>query len=144
MMDQGITKPTEGSKITREWHHIDVSGKVLGRIATQIAMLLMGKAKPYFVRHLDCGDYVVVTNAAKVAVSGKKEKQKIYYRYSGYPGGLKMEKLEELRARKPEEIILHAVRGMLPQNRLRDRMLKRLKVFAGPDHPYKDKIKSGN
>ena len=123
---------------------IDVRGKVLGRTAGEIAHLLMGKKKSYFVRNLDCGDYVVVVNAKDVAVTGKKEEQKNYYRHSGYPGGFRKETLRELRARKPEEIIRHAVKGMLPQNKLRDQMLKRLFVFAGEEHKYGDKFKMRN
>ncbi|MBI2431109.1 MAG: 50S ribosomal protein L13 [Candidatus Levybacteria bacterium] len=135
------TKPTKASDIKRSWHMIDVKEKILGRAATEIAKLLMGKAKPYFVRHLDCGDYVVVINAKEAKVTGGKE-GKIYYRYSGYPGGLKKETLSDLRQRKPEEIIIHAVKGMLPQNRLRDAMLRRLFVFADKEHPYGDKLKT--
>ncbi len=140
-MNQHLTPSTKISDITRFWHVIDLDGKILGRSATEIAGLLMGKAKPTFVRNLDCGDYVVVVNAEKVKVSGKKEGQKEYYRYSGYPGGLNIEKLRELRLRKPEDIITHAVKGMLPQNKLRDRMLKRLKVFIGPSHAFEEKVK---
>lgn len=136
-----MTKSTKLSEIKRSWHLIDLKEKTLGRISTQIANLLMGKSKPYFVRNLDLGDYVVVINTKQVKVSGKKEKQKKYYRYSGYPGGLKSETLENLRRRNPSEIIHHAVRGMLPQNKLRDRMLKRLYVFEGEEHPYKEKFR---
>lgn len=136
-----MTQATKAQDITREWHHIDVNDKVLGRVATDIAKLLMGKNKAYFVRNLDCGDYVIVTNAKNVKVTGKKEAQKSYYRHSGFPGGFKAETVSELRGRRPEEIIRHAVRGMLPQNRLRDQMLKRLKVFPGTDHPYAEKLK---
>ena len=134
-------KTTKAADVKREWHLIDVKGKILGRIATVIAKLLIGKQKPYFVSHLDCGDYVIITNAKEVVVTGKKEVQKKYYRHSGYPGGFKEETLSKLRARKPEDIILHSVKGMLPQNKLRDRMLARLFVFQGEEHPYKDKLK---
>lgn len=127
--------------IKREWHLFDAKGEILGRLATRIAQLLMGKKKLYFVRNLDCGDYVVVINASEVAVTGKKEKRKLYIRHSGYPGGLKVTPLEKMRAEHPERIIIHAVSGMLPQNKLRDRMLKRLFVFAAEEHPYKDKFK---
>lgn len=137
-----MTKPTRQSDIKREWHLVDVKDQVLGRRSTHIANLLMGKKKPYFVRHLDGGDYVVVINAGKVAVTGKKEEGKKYYRHSGFPGGLKVETLKDLRKRKPEEIIKHSVKGMLPQNRLRDRMLKRLFIFEGEEHPYGEKFKS--
>lgn len=135
------TEPTKASDIKRSWHLIDVGSKILGRSATEIAQFLMGKKKPYFVRHLDCGDYVVVINAKNVKVTGNKELKKIYYRYSGYPGGLSSKRLEEVRRQKPEEIIVHAVKGMLPQNRLRDRMLRRLFVFAEEVHPYGEKFK---
>lgn len=133
-------KATKISEIKREWHLIDVEDQTLGRVSTNIATLLMGKNKPNFVRNLDCGDYVVVVNAKKVKVTGTKENNKIYYRHSGYPGGFKQETLSELRARKPEDIIVHAVKGMLPQNRLRDQMLKRLMVFEGKEHGYADKF----
>ena len=103
----------------------------------------MGKGKPYFVRNLDCGDYVIVTNAKNVRVTGKKELQKSYFRHSGYPGGFRSQTVGEIRERRPEEIIRRAVRGMLPQNRLRDQMLKRLKVFPEASHPYGEKLKKG-
>lgn len=136
-----MTEPTQMKDIQRSWHLVDLRGKILGRVATEIATLLVGKTKPYFVRNLDCGDSVVVINAREAKVTGRKEKNKKYYRYSGYPGGLRIESFSELRKRKPEEPIRHAVRGMLPQNRLRDRWMKRLFVFAGEEHPYKDKLK---
>jgi len=137
----GITQPTKSKDIKRFWHIVDVSEKVLGRIASNIAKLLMGKSKPYFTRSLDVGDYVVVVNAKGVAVSGNKELLKKYRRHSGFPGGFKEEALGDLRKRKPEEIIRHAVSGMLPQNKLQDRMLSRLFIFAGEEHPYQDKFK---
>ena len=139
-MNKAVTKSTKISDIKRSWHLIDLNGKNLGRTATQIAQLLMGKAKPYFVRNLDCGDYVVVINAKNIAVTGKKETEKIYYRYSGYPSGLSMETVERLRKRKPEEIIKHAVKGMLPQNKLRDKMLNRFFIFPEEKHIYQDKF----
>lgn len=134
-------KATKASEIKRDWHLIDLEGKTLGRISTEIANLLMGKSKSYFVRNLDCGDFVVATNAKKIKVTGNKELKKVYYRHSGYPGGFKKETLEELRNRKPEEIIMHSVKGMLPQNRLRDKMLGRLKVYSEDSHEYEDKFK---
>ena len=143
-MNQPVTAPTKLSDIKRSWHLFDVGGKTLGRIAGEIAMVLMGKSKPYFVNNLDCGDYVVVINAEKVKVSGKKESQKKYSRHSGYPGGYREETLLELRRRKPEDIIRFAVLGMLPQNKLRDRMLTRLFIFKGAEHTYGDKFKSQN
>ena len=138
------TIPTKQSDIIRDWHLIDVNGKTLGRIATEIAVILMGKKKAYFVRNLDCGDHVVILNAKNVVLTGKKEQNKKYYRHSGYPGGFKSETVSELRARKPEEIIKEAVKGMLPQNKLRDRMLKRLHVFKDDVHSYGDKFKGGD
>ena len=135
-----MTKPTTVSQIKRAWHLVDLKDKNLGRTATDIAKLLMGKNKPYFARNLDCGDYVVVINAKEVAVTGNKEGQKRYYRYSGYPGGLHVETLSETRTKHPERIIEHAVKGMLPQNKLRDRMLTRLKIFTDSTHPYQDKF----
>jgi len=136
------TQSTKLSEIKREWHLIDVKGKILGRVSSEIAQLLMGKSKPYFVKNLDCGDYVVVLNAKEVKTTGKKEDLKTYYRHSGYPGGFKAEKLKDLRQRNPEEIIKHAVSGMIPQNKLRASMLKRLYVFASEVHTYGDKFKT--
>ena len=137
---QAMTKPTKVSEVKREWHLADVKGKILGRTATEIARLLMGKGKPYFAKNLDCGDFVVVINAKEVDVSGKKETDKVYTRYSGYPGGLRKITVKELRQRKPEEIIRHAVSGMLPKNKLRASMLKRLYVYSGEENPYGDKF----
>lgn len=136
------TTTTKAADIKRGWHLIDAKGKTLGRLSSEIAQLLMGKSKSYFVRNLDCGDYVVIINAKEVAVTGKKEDQKKYYRHSGYPGGFKVETLKEVRESKPEKIITHAVKGMLPQNRLRDKMLTRLFVFAGEEHTYQDKFRN--
>lgn len=137
-----MTKPTKQTDIKRQWHLVDLKGKTLGRVSTDIAKLLMGKSKPYFVRNLDCGDYVVATNAKEVKTTGKKEEKKIYYRYSGFPGGLRKETMAKLKARKPEEVIRHSVKGMLPQNKLRDRMLKRLFVYSGGEHQHQDKFSS--
>ena len=134
------TVPTTTAMIKRKWHLIDVKDQALGRAATRIAGFLMGKHKPYFVRNLDVGDYVIVINAQFVKVSGKKEEQKSYARHSGYPGGFKSETLRELRSRRPEQIIMHAVKGMLPDNRLQANMMKRLRVYAGEEHEYQDKL----
>ncbi len=134
-------KATKASEIKREWHLIDVDGKTLGRVSTEIAGLLMGKGKSYFVRNLDCGDFVVVTNSKKVKVTGNKESKKLYRRHSGFPGGYKEEVLGDLRSRKSQDIIVHAVKGMLPQNRLRDQMLGRLKVYETAEHEYNEKFK---
>jgi len=128
-------------KVKREWHLIDAKDKILGRVSTKIAKLLIGKDKVEYVPYLDVWDHVVVTNAAEVGVTGKKEKQKIYYRHSGYPGGLRSETLGDLRERRPEEIIRRAVKGMLPKNKLQKLMLKRLHIFAGAEHPFEEKFK---
>ncbi|MCR4263441.1 MAG: 50S ribosomal protein L13 [Candidatus Roizmanbacteria bacterium] len=131
---------TKQNQIQRTWHLVDVADKIIGREATGIANLLRGKNKSYFVSHMDCGDFVVVINAQQVKSTGRKEDQKVYTRYSGYPGGLRKETLGELRARKPEDIIRHAVSGMLPKNKLRDQWLSRLFIYADEKHPYSDKI----
>ena len=139
-MNQKTYSP-KASEIKRHWRSIDLNDQVLGRAATEIAVLLIGKEKPYFVPHLDCGDYVVAINAGKVKVTGKKRKQKIYYRHSGYPGGLKQIPFERMMEKDPAKVIELAVRGMLPKNKLRDRRMRRLKVFADDKHPYEDKFK---
>ena len=143
-MSRQTTAPTKLSDIKRSWHLFDVGGKTLGRVASEISVVLMGKSKPYFVSNLDCGDYAVVINAEKVKVSGKKELQKRYSRNSGYPGGYREETLMELRKRNPGDIIRFAVLGMLPQNKLQDRMLARLFIFKGAEHTYEDKFKAQN
>ena len=130
------TFSTKASDIKREWHVFDASDKVLGRLATQVAKLLMGKHKPIFVRNMDTGDFVVVTNAEKIRVTGNKLKQKLYYRHSGYPGGLKTTSLEVMMQTNPAWVIEHAVKGMLPHNRLGASMLKKLKVYVGDTHPH--------
>lgn len=117
--------------IKRETHTIDASGKILGRLATEVATILMGKKKPEFVPYLDTGDFVVITNASKIVLTGKKMKDKIYARHSGYPGGLSTETFDKMIVRKPVYVIEHAVKGMLPHNRLGSQMIKKLKVFAG-------------
>ncbi|MBI2085784.1 50S ribosomal protein L13 [Candidatus Daviesbacteria bacterium] len=125
------TNVISAKDIKREKHVIDASGKVLGRLATELAKILMGKNKPSFVPYLDTGDFVVVTNASQVKVTGKKMKEKTYTRHSGYPGGLRVETFDKVLTSKPEYIIEHAVKGMLPRNRLGRQMIKKLKVFAG-------------
>ena len=115
---------------------VDASGKTLGRLATQIADALRGKRKPEYTPHVDVGDFVIVVNAEKVSVTGKKREEKRYYRHSGYPGGLRSRTIEELLARRPEEVVRRAVKGMLPRNRLGRAQLRKLKVYAGPDHPH--------
>ena len=120
----------------RNWLVVDAEGQTLGRLATQIADALRGKRKPTYTPHCDVGDFVVVVNAEKVSVTGNKRTEKRYYRHSGYPGGLKSRTLEEMLARRPEEVIRHAVKGMLPRNRLARRQITKLKVYAGPEHPH--------
>ena len=122
--------------VTREWWVVDAAGAPLGRVASEVAKLLRGKHKPTFAPHVDGGDYVVVLNAARVAVTGRKEESKRYYRHSGYPGGISGITLAELRERHPERIIEWAVRGMLPKNKLGRRMFKRLKAYPGREHPH--------
>ncbi|MFH0749402.1 MAG: 50S ribosomal protein L13 [Candidatus Gottesmanbacteria bacterium] len=136
-----FTKATKKKELTRAWHVVDVKGKVLGYVATEIAMKLLGKSKPNYTANLDCGDSVVVINCALVEVTGKKEKEKMYGNYSGYPGGLKEKALWQVRKEKPTEIIRHAVWGMLPKNKLRDRLVTRLFLFADENHPYQKNIK---
>lgn len=130
------TYAVKASDIERGWWLVDASGETLGRLATRIATLLEGKHKPTYSPHIDTGDHVVVVNAAQIRVTGNKLEQKIYYRHSNYPGGLKEESLSRLLERRPELVIERAVKGMLPQNRLGRAMFKKLKVYAGPDHPH--------
>src|SRR5919198_2718976 len=130
------TYATKSSDITRQWRVVDADGATLGRLATEVAALLRGKHKATFAPHLDTGDPVIVVNAAKIRVTGNKLRAKRYVRHSGYPGGLKAETLESLLARRPEEVIRRAVRGMLPRNRLGEQMSRKLHVYAGPEHPH--------
>lgn len=130
------TYSVRASEIERQWHVIDASGRILGKLATEVAWLLMGKHKSIYSRHLDTGDYVVVINAEKIRVSGNKAQQKLYYRHSGYAGGFKSTSLEEMLKNRPSRVIEHAVKGMLPKNRLGAAMLKKLKVYAGQAHPH--------
>jgi large subunit ribosomal protein L13 len=124
------------SEITRAWHVVDADGLVLGRLATEIARILRGKHKPIFAPHIDTGDHVIVVNAAKVVLTSGKADAKLAYRHSGYPGGLRSRTYTELLASRPEEVIRRAVRGMLPRGPLGRQQLKKLKVYAGPDHPH--------
>jgi large subunit ribosomal protein L13 len=126
-------KPGE---ITRNWHVIDANDVVLGRLAVTAATLLRGKHKPTFAPHMDMGDFVIVVNAEKIQVTGKKETDKHYYRHSGYPGGFKAIRLRDVRAKHPERILESAVRGMLPKNTLGEQQFKKLKIYAGPAHPH--------
>jgi large subunit ribosomal protein L13 len=126
----------KAADIQRQWHVVDASDVVLGRLASQVAVLLRGKHKPVFAPHVDTGDFVIVVNADKVALSGKKLEQKHAYRHSGYPGGLTAVSYGDLLARHPERAVEKAVRGMLPKNSLGRQMLRKLKVYAGPEHPH--------
>lgn len=131
-----MTYVTRPSDIKKKWHLVDAEGKVLGRLASEVAKILMGKNKPYFVPHLDTGDFVVVINASKMAINEKKLRRKILWRHSGYPGGIKSRTAWDVMTKKPEALIYRAVRGMLPKNKLGRRMLKKLKVYAGGEHPH--------
>ena len=136
-----ITYQPKAKEVIRNWHLIDAQDAVLGRLASRIAQLLIGKGKPAFSRHMDSGDYVVVVNAEKVVLSGKKEDQKIYYSHSGYPAGLKQITAGRLRQQHPERLLEKAVKGMLPDNRLKDKRLSRFKIVVGDKNPYEDKFK---
>ncbi len=124
------------SSVERRWHLIDAEGRTLGRLASEIAQLLRGKNKPQYTPHIDTGDFVVVVNAEKVVVTGKKAEQKVYRRHTGYPGGLKERSYEQMLERKPTEILRRAVNGMMPKTRLGRQQFKKLKVYAGPEHPH--------
>jgi large subunit ribosomal protein L13 len=124
------------SEIKRKWFVIDAENKILGRLATRVAGLLMGKGKPHFTPHLDVGDHVIVINAEKVTVSGKKRDTKTYYHYTGYPGGLKSVSFSKYLKEKPEELLSQAVRGMLPKTKLGRKMLSKLSVYRGAEHPH--------
>ena len=128
-----VTKPED---IERNWYVVDASGKTLGRLASEVAQIVRGKHKPIFSPSVDAGDYVIVVNAERIHVTGDKREQKIYYRHSGYPGGLKEVSLRRMLENHPTRVITHAVKGMLPKNRLGRAMLKKLKVYAGPNHPH--------
>ena len=128
-----VAKPSD---IEKTWYVIDAEGQTLGRLATEAATLLRGKHKPTFTPHIDTGDYVIIINAEKVEVTGKKRKDKIYRHYTGFPGGVREVSFERLLEKKPEEIVRHAVKGMMPNGRLGRQMYKKLKVFNGPEHPH--------
>jgi large subunit ribosomal protein L13 len=137
------TYSTKAADIEREWHVVDATGQVLGRLATQVAHRLMGKHKPIFTRNLDTGDYVVVINADKVVVTGNKARQKLYYRHSGYPGGLKSITYDKLMQTHPTRVIERAVKGMLPHNRMGAKMMRKLRVYTGDSHPHLVQVKTG-
>jgi large subunit ribosomal protein L13 len=130
------TYSAKPGEITREWYVVDAEGQTLGRLATQIADTLRGKNKAAYTPHVDTGDFVVVVNAEKIRVTGNKLDQKRYYRHSGYPGGLRSRTLREQLARRPEEVLRTAVKGMLPRNRLARQQITKLKIYAGPEHPH--------
>ena len=130
------TYTAKPGEVTREWYLVDADGQTLGRLATVIADTLRGKRKPRFTPHVDTGDFVVVVNAEKVAVTGNKLDEKMYYRHSGYPGGMKARPLREQLERQPAEVLRKAVKGMLPKNKLAARQLLKLKIYAGPEHPH--------
>jgi len=130
------TYQAKKEELEHQWYLVNAEGKVLGRLATKLADLLRGKTKPTYTPHLDTGDFVVVVNAGKVALTGRKIKDKMYYHYTGYPGGIKEISAEKLLAKKPTEMIRIAVKGMLPKNSLGRQMLRKLKLYAGPNHPH--------
>jgi large subunit ribosomal protein L13 len=132
-MSSYIAKPSE---IERKWYVLDAEGKTLGRLASEAASILRGKKKPTYTPFLDTGDYVIVINAERIEVSGKKRQQKVYKRHTGYPGGLREITFEKLQEKKPDEIIRHAVKGMMPKGPLGRQMFKKLKVYAGPEHKH--------
>ncbi|UCD88312.1 MAG: 50S ribosomal protein L13 [Desulfobacterales bacterium] len=133
MVKTYTAKPTE---VETRWYVVDASGCVLGRLASFVATRLRGKHKPLYTPHVDTGDHVIVINADKIALTGKKWDEKLYYRHSGYIGGLKSMTAKQLLQKRPEDLVMHAVRGMLPKNRLGRKMLKKLKVYAGSEHPH--------
>ena len=132
-MKSYMARPLE---VERRWYVVDAEGQTLGRLATEIATILRGKNKPQYTPHVDTGDFVVVVNAEKVVVTGRKAEQKVYRRHSGYPGGLKETSYEQLMERRPTEILRRAVKGMMPKNRLARQQLRKLKIYAGPEHPH--------
>jgi len=136
-----LTHSPKKAEIARKWHLLDAKKSVLGRLSTQIAKLLMGKNKTDFSRHLDMGDHVVVINAVDVVITGNKETQKLHRHHSGYPGGMRRQTLREVRESRPERLIIHAVSGMLPKNRLHDDMLTHLHVYADANHPFEKQFK---
>ena len=133
MMKSYMARPLE---VERRWHVVDAEGQTLGRLATEIARILRGKNKPQYTPHVDTGDFVVVVNAERVVVTGRKAEQKLYRRHSGYPGGLKTTTYEQMLERRPTEILRRAVKGMMPKTRLARQQLRKLKIYAGPEHPH--------
>ena len=140
MMKRMKTYSLSGKEIDKAWHVVDATGQTLGRLSTEVAAILRGKHKPTYSPHLDMGDFVVVVNAEKVRVTGNKLQDKVYYRHTGYMGGLKETTLSDMLARKPGRVLELAVRGMLPRNRLSRHLLRHMKVYAGPDHPHEAQV----
>lgn len=135
-LDQQLTYSFKKNEVKRKWYLVDANGKTLGRIASRVAHILRGKHKPIFTPNIDCGDFVVVINAEKVRLTGKRNELKTYFHYSGYPGGAKFESFKELLKVNPQKVFYHAVKGMIPHNKLGTRMIKKLKVYSGPTHPH--------
>ncbi len=144
MATSGKTHTTRAADLNPEWHVIDAKDKTLGRLSSEIATLLQGKHKPIYVPHLNTGDYVIVINAEKVRVTGRKLEQKMYYRHSGYHGGLKERTLSQVLEKSPTRVIQQSVKGMLPKNALGRRMLGRLKLYAGDQHPHEAQVRVGH
>lgn len=134
------TYSLKAKEVERRWHVVDAEGRLLGRLASEVAQLLRGKHRPTFTPHMDNGDFVIIVNAAKIKVTGDKLRQKIYYRHSGYPGGLKETTLARMLETRPERVLQAAVKGMLPHNRLSRRILRHLKVYGGPEHPHEAQV----
>ena len=142
MRKKNNTYQTKKEDVKRDWMQIDASGKILGKVATEIADLLIGKHKPTYTPHVNVGDKVVVTNAEKIAVTGRKLDQKTYYRHTGYPGGIRSETLSQLLERRPDEVVRKAVKGMLPKNKLLKQRMKNLYIYAGAEHPHAANVKT--
>jgi large subunit ribosomal protein L13 len=130
------TPSTAEIEASRKWYLVDADGKVLGRLATKVASILKGKHKPMYMPHLDVGDFVVIINAERIRLTGRKADQKVYFRHTGYPGGGREDSFKELIAKKPDQVLAHAIKGMLPHNRLGRQMFKKLKIYAGGEHPH--------
>jgi len=137
------TYTLSAKEVETRWHVLDAEGRPLGRLASEVAQLLRGKYRPTFTPHLDNGDFVVIVNAAKIKVTGRKTEQKVYYRHSGYPGGLKETPLARMLETHPDRVIQQAVKGMLPHNKLGRQLLRHLKVYGGPDHPHQAQVNAG-
>ena len=134
---QHLTHTFTEAEVDKKWYIVDASGQTLGRVASRVAHVLRGKHKPVFTTNMDCGDFVIVLNAEKVRVTGKRTELKTYFHYTGYPGGATVESFKELMKTDPERVVTHAIKGMIPHNRLGARIIKKLKVYRGTDHPHK-------